>query len=73
MHNISQTRKFWKSVYNFSKKSYDYFEKLSLIAYEGSGLTLLGFLEYNPQKNTLRMTKLSGFVAGGLKESLSFL
>jgi ABC-type Fe3+-siderophore transport system permease subunit len=39
-----------------------------LIAYEGSSLTLVGLVSYNPETNKFSMTDVLGFVGGGAKE-----
>jgi hypothetical protein len=61
-----------KSTYDYQKKTTTYYEKLSLIAFEGSSLTLMGLVKYDPAANNgkgaFRMTDVSGFIAGGLSE-----
>ncbi len=43
-----------------------------MIAFEGSSLTLLGMLKYDPAadngKGAFQMTEVAGFLAGGAKE-----
>ena len=75
-HNLHHTRKYLKSEYDYQKRNTNFYEKLSLIVYEGSALTFLGMIEYNPGLNKgkggFHMTKLAGIIAGGVKESLKF-
>lgn len=71
-HNLPQKRKYYKGVYDHIKKSTEFYEKLSLFAYEGSSLTLLGTVSYDPAQGAFKMTKLAGLVTGGLKECLRF-
>jgi len=49
-------------------KKHKYYEKVSFIAFEGSSLTLMGLVKYDAKTDQLRMTDVSGFVAGGFKE-----
>ena len=44
-------RRSTKYEYDSSKKKYTYYEKLSLIAFEGSSLTLMGLVKYDPTAN----------------------
>lgn len=44
--NLKQKRKS-SSSYNFINSRSEFYEKLSLIAYEGSSLTLLGLVKYD--------------------------
>lgn len=61
-----------KTIYEPTRKRTKYFERVSLIAFEGSTLTLLGLLKYEPTaldgKGAFQMTEVAGFLAGGLKE-----
>jgi hypothetical protein len=47
------------------------------MAFEGSSLTLLGLLKYDPTalngKGAFQMTQVAGFLAGGLKECKKIL
>ena len=56
------------SLYNSIQKKTEVYEKVSLIAFEGSSLTLLGLVKYDPVSDTIKMTNVSGIVAGGFKE-----
>ncbi|TNV82339.1 hypothetical protein FGO68_gene10271 [Halteria grandinella] len=71
-YNIARKRKFYKSVYDYNRRDSRNYDKLSLIAYEGSALSLLGMVEYIPQTDSFKMTKVAGFISGGLRESLKF-
>ena len=50
-YNLFQKRKYLKGVYDHAKKGAHFYEKLSLIAFEGSSLTLLGTLTYDQTLN----------------------
>lgn len=71
-HNICRKRRFYKSVYDYNRKDTRNFDKLSLVAYEGSALSLLGMISYDPQTDSFKMTQVSGFISGGLKEAIRF-
>lgn len=65
--NLSQKRK-TKSVYAMDKRKHQYYEAVSMIAFEGSTLTLMGLVKYDTEAKAFKMTEVSGIVAGGLKE-----
>jgi hypothetical protein len=65
--NLTQHRK-TESVYDSTKRKTDYFEKVSLFAFEGSTLTLMGLVKYDAKTDQLKMTDVTGIVAGGFKE-----
>lgn len=74
---MPQKRKFHKGVYDLNTNSPRFYEKLSLIAFEGSSLTLLGTLQYDAALNKgqggFKMTDVGAIVAGGAKETLRYL
>lgn len=70
--NLPQTRSLSK-VYYISTSRTDYFENISLMALEGSHLTLMGLLAYNSETGKLELTKVSSIIAGGAKELIRYL
>jgi len=60
------------SDYNPINKRSEFYEKLTMFAYEGSSLTLMGLVKYDKNANNGQggfiMTEVGGFLAGGLKE-----
>lgn len=69
--NLKHKRKS-SSDYNFINKRSEFYEKLSLIAYEGSTLTLMGLVKYDKTayngQGGFKMTEVGGFLVGGLSE-----
>ncbi len=57
-----------QSNYDTYAKKLKFYEKVSFIAFEGSSLTLLGLVKYDPKADQIKMTDVSGFVAGSFKE-----
>jgi hypothetical protein len=51
----------------------DWAENISLMALEGSSLTLMGTLAYNADTGKLELTKVASFIAGGAKEAIRYL
>ena len=45
--NCHHKRKYFKSTYDIQTKNINHYEKLSLITYEGTGVTLMGTVDYN--------------------------
>ena len=70
--NVPQKRQLSSVIYvNNNRK--EYFEKISYIAGEGTALTLMGIVTYDAKDNTVKLTKLSGFLAGGIQECMRFM
>jgi hypothetical protein len=44
------------------------YDKLTLVAYEGSSLTLMGLVKYDKAQGCFKMTEVGGFIAGGVSE-----
>jgi len=61
------------STFDLDKKRHSAYEVVSLIAFEGSTLTLMGLVNYDAKLDQIRMTDVSGIVAGGLKECKEIL
>ncbi len=57
-----------KTDYSFINKRQEFYEKLTLIAYEGSSLTLMGLVKYDKAQGSFMMTNVGGFIAGGVSE-----
>lgn len=63
-----QHKRVSKTDYSFINKRQEFYEKLTLIAYEGSSLTLMGLVKYDKAQGSFRMTNVGGFIAGGVSE-----
>ena len=70
--NLKQTRELKRTLYLGSGRS-EYFEHISLVALEGSSLTLMGTLAYNPNTGKLELTNVASFIAGGAHEAIRYL
>lgn len=57
-----------KTDYSFINKRQEWYEKLTLVAYEGSSLTLMGLVKYDKALGCFKMTEVGGFIAGGVSE-----
>ena len=49
--------------------SIDGTDLVKYVAFEGSSLTLLGLVNYDPQKDSFSMTELSAVLSGGIEEA----
>lgn len=70
--NLKQTRDL-KRTYYINTNRMEYFEHISLMALEGSSLTLMGTLAYNPNTGKLELTNVASFIAGGAREAMRYL
>ena len=61
------------SVFDIEKKRHSIYETVSLIAFEGSTLTLMGLVKYDAKIDQIKMTDVKGIVAGGFKECKEIL
>lgn len=71
--NAHQKRGTITSIYNAQNRSTTYYEHIKLIAYEGSGLTLLGTLSYDAETDTFKMTDVASMLSGGFKEGMKYM
>eukprot|EP00347_Sterkiella_histriomuscorum_P009177 403342224 len=70
--NLPQTRTLHRQLYLNSGRI-DWYEHISLMALEGSTLTMMGTLAYNSETNQLELTKVASILAGGAKEAIRYL
>ncbi len=70
--NLTQQRKV-HSTFDLEKKRHSIYETVSLIAFEGSTLTLMGLVKYDAKLDQIKMTDVKGIVAGGFKECKEIL
>lgn len=65
--NLKQKR-VSKTDYSYVNKRTEYYEDLTLMAYEGSSLTLMGLVKYDKAEGCFKMSDVGGIIAGGVSE-----
>ncbi|CDW72844.1 mitochondrial ubiquitin ligase activator of nfkb 1 [Stylonychia lemnae] len=70
--NLTQSRSTHTQI-RLRSPRIDYFERIQYMACEGTNLTLMGTVAYNASRNELQLTDVASFVAGGMKDAVSYL